>query len=189
MGSTDQLKANVGQGATINAHLPQLSLRQTFSIWGGVHVSRLRGTVLHVKDVTEVAQEINKALPPDAQVACVHLSTLKPCLAQLRPGGKAHYMRALMEARQVLVMQGFTHIALTGPMLRTLNLKPRLRAVAQYRTHLLIALPVAVGAWLCYGAALLAAKVRGRDSTFTSGMARTRRATMSGFRCYVICAL
>ena len=189
MGNISQSLTKMGQGAPNDLSLHPLTLQQTFALWGGLHVPRLSGTILQVKDVTQIALDLAYMLPTTSKVACVHLSTFKPCLAQLRPGGKAQYMRALMDARQALVAQGFTHVALTGPMLRTLKLKPRLRAVAQYRTHQLIATPVAIGVWLSYGVVLLAAKAWGRDRALINGMGRTRRAVMVGFSSYVIYAL
>jgi hypothetical protein len=128
--------------------LKRLTFKETYLLWGGLRLNRLDGTNIYYKDVTETVLALPTPLPPDARVAAIHLNLVMPLLTQLVDGQRVTYTRRLLAARQVLVDQGFTHVALTGPLLSTLRVKARLNKIAGVAPHPALSMPIAFATWV-----------------------------------------
>jgi hypothetical protein len=92
--------------------------------------------------------EMGIPLPPNARVASIHLNVIKPLLTQLIAGRRVTYARRLLAARAVLSAEGYTHIAITGPLLETLRIKDRLVEIAAVYTHPALSIPIAFATWI-----------------------------------------
>lgn len=128
--------------------LKRLTFKETFTLWGGLRLGRLDGTDIYYKDVTDAVLEMGTPLPPNARVASIHLNIIKPLLTQLIAGQRVTYARRLLAARAVLVAEGYTHIAITGPLLVTLRIKDRLVEIAAVYTHPALSIPIAFATWI-----------------------------------------
>lgn len=146
-----------------------LSLRQTVQLWGGLHVPRLEGSVVCCKDVTKEVVSVFPELCDGARVACVHINVLRPCLLQIRRGGKARFMRDLLASREALMREGYTHIAVSGPMLEALKVDARMQRVGRFTTHAAFRAIASLGTWVGFLAARAAMRLRfsGRDTLAT----------------------
>ncbi len=164
----------------------KLTFRETRRLWGGVWVPRLEGSVVHCKDVSAAAMAVGVSLPTGARVACVHLNIFTPMFRQFMRGKSAAYSRDLFEARRLLQDQGYTHVALTGPMLETLKVDTRLVEVARVRNNPIYATNIAIGTWISFRLVWVAALLTGQDKRLRGRLSKSARATRRGFREYVI---
>lgn len=159
MAATERATCGAGAGALMRR---PLSLRQTVQLWGGLHVPRLEGSPVCCKDVTKEVVSVFPELCDGARVACVHINVLGPCLTQMRRGGKARFMRDLLASREALMREGYTHIAVSGPMLEALKVDARMQRVGRFNTHAAFRAIASLGAWVGFLVARLTVLTGGR---------------------------
>lgn len=157
MAATERATCGAGAGALMRR---PLSLRQTVQLWGGLHVPRLEGSPVCCKDVTKEVVSVFPELCDGARVACVHINVLRPCLTQMRRGGKARFMRDLLASREALMREGYTHILASGSMLQTLKADKRIALAARFRVHIIPRAIASLGAWIGFCAAWAAMRLR-----------------------------
>ena len=88
----------------------QLSILQTYHLWGGLSCRTHILPGIAALDVTEVARLIEPDLETTAKVTSVHLSHWQ---AFTKP---TQLKRDMLKARHQLLRHGFTHVAITGPL-------------------------------------------------------------------------
>lgn len=160
----------------------QLSFRQTIGLWGGLRPARRVSKVLGVMDVTATVRTIDPNWPASARVAAVHIGVEKFFWNRKR-GNPQTIRRDIIEARNVLRHQGYTHIAVTGPFLLKIRHRNRLNEVHAVRNAHIISTPVcalyrmrlAAWGWLA----------RKRNA----GLAQLRTAAVQGFTEHGVFAL
>ena len=115
-----------------------LTLRQTYRLWGGLNPGAPVTGVLKVIDVTPSARELHPDLPATARVGSVHVRYTSALLAGRQSRSVA---RKIIAAHPELILQGYTHIAVTGPFVFEIAKRRRLYEVGRYANHALIAEP------------------------------------------------
>ncbi len=119
----------------------QLTLRQTVALWGGLRPVRRVSKALGVMDVTAAIRAIEPNWPIMTRVAAVHIGVEKFFWNRAR-GSLQEIRREIIESRRLLKLQGYTHIAVTGPFLLKIRRRARLSEVRTLRNARAISAPV-----------------------------------------------
>ncbi len=119
----------------------QLTIRQTVALWGGWRPARPVSKALGAMDVTETVRAIDPSWPIFTRVAAVHIGVEKFFWTRAR-GSTQKVLREIIESRSLLKLQGYTHIAVTGPFLLRIRRRARLSEVRSFRNARTIAAPI-----------------------------------------------
>jgi hypothetical protein len=169
--------------------IADLTLRQTFRLWGGFNIPLLEDSVVYCRDVSKYMHGLGRINPATTRVGAVHLNVLRPFLMLGLNGGKVKYTRQLLACRNLLLNEGYTHVLVTGPMLLTLDLDKRIKIVTRYKPHVLPSIIAAVGTWLSFQVAGLLMRLGGRGVGNTVGFDSSFRHIWLGFRVMELRAL
>ncbi len=119
----------------------QLTIRQTVALWGGLRPARRVSRALGAMDVTDAVRAIDPSWPIMTRVAAVHIGVEKLFWTRAR-GSTQRIRREIIEARSLLKLQGYTHIAVTGPFLLRIRRRARLSEVRSFRNARTIGAPI-----------------------------------------------
>ncbi|WP_320243980.1 hypothetical protein [Cognatiyoonia sp. IB215182] len=92
-------------------------------------------------DVTDAVRAIDPSWPIIARVAAVHIGVEKFFWTRAR-GSTQGIRREIIEARVLLKLRGYTHIAVTGPFLLRIRRRTRLSEVRSFRNARAISAPI-----------------------------------------------
>lgn len=119
----------------------QLTIRQTVALWGGLRPARRVSKAVGAMDVTDALRAIDPNWPILTRVAAVHIGVERLFWTRAR-GSTQRIRREIIEARSLLKLQGYTHIAVTGPFLLRIRRRARLSEVRSFRNARTIGAPI-----------------------------------------------
>ena len=169
-----------------NRPIATLTFTKSYQLWGGFKLHSLKSSGFKYKDITNAALAVSPDLPITARVATVHISILPPLIKRLRKGQTTGLSKLILASREQLRKHGFTHVALTGPMVVTLNLNKRLMEINRHTNSSALVGFATLNAQLGFYLAWLVFLIAGKPKEQRRAIINAARLSKAGFREYVV---
>ena len=125
-------------------------------------------------------------LPSNARVATVHISIFPLLRKRLHSGGTSQLIKTIIQSRQQLINRGFSHVALTGPMVANLHIDKRLIEIERHTNSPYLTFPAILNAQISFYTAWVLFHIYRKSPTERQRLLKAARSSRAGFRDYVV---